>query len=157
MLAMPLGTRESAVEPAIQRDTIWKRVAHMNCWRPCFGALLYKRGTRRTEGSCGYPTSLDRIYHKSPCNEFHGCRIPSHLVDGFGKFIGKDDLMALPSGLASGWSKKKKHVPRCPWNQWAVSYGKIQTSIKLILYLSESGFPEWTRLQSPIHLDPPSA
>lgn len=102
MLAMPLGTSEIAVEPAIQRDTIWKRVAHMNCWRPCFGALLYKRGTRRTEGNCGYPTSLDRIYHKSPCNEFHGCRIPSHLLDGFGKFIGKDGLMALPSGLASG-------------------------------------------------------
>lgn len=113
---MPLGTREIAVEPAIQRDTIWKRVAHMNCWRPCFGALLYKRGTRRTEGSCGYPTSLDRIYHKSPCNEFHGCRIPSHLVDGFGKFIGKDGLMALPSGLAG--LKTRPRPPHLHGSRW---------------------------------------
>ena len=46
MLAMPMGTSEIAVEPKTQRDTIWRRVAHVNCWRPCFGALLYKRRTR---------------------------------------------------------------------------------------------------------------
>ena len=95
-----MGASEIAVEPAIQRDTIWKKVAHTNCWRPCFGALLYKRGTRRKEGSAVtlqvWTASTTKVHAmNSMAVEF----LPTWTVH---KFIGTDGLMALPSGLAWG-------------------------------------------------------
>mmetsp|Transcript_63381 Transcript_63381/g.100764 ORF Transcript_63381/g.100764 Transcript_63381/m.100764 type:complete len:206 (+) Transcript_63381:236-853(+) len=111
-----MGASEIAVEPAIQRDTIWKKVAHTNCWRPCFGALLYKRGTRRKEGSAVtlqvWTASTTKVHAmNSMAVEF----LPTWTVH---KFIGTDGLMALPSGLASNSLRPRPGPPRLHGSRW---------------------------------------
>ena len=93
VIIRPIAQDKEMQNPAIQRDTLWQRVAHMNCERPALAPCFTTADNRLRGHVLTY-----RIYHKSPCrlNSMAVKLIPDKVANLIGK-LGIAAMMALPS------------------------------------------------------------